>query len=92
MTLPPHLVHAIESTHVAFEGLSHSLKLLAVDADPPPPQAPTGAVLTVETTHEGRSHTVSCVIPLSTLEDDRQVATTLAATMREALARERHDD
>ncbi|HVL68238.1 MAG TPA: hypothetical protein VM364_13325 [Vicinamibacterales bacterium] len=86
MVLPQHLSQSIERTNVAFEGLSHPLRIVAVDPDPPPPQEPTAAKITVETAHNGATHRATCVIPLSELGDERHVATTLAECMRGVLA------
>ena len=82
------LIEAVESTHVAFEGLSHPLRLVGAEPDPPPPGAAEAATLTVETTHNGEPRRATCRVGLSALADERHVATALAETMREVLAGE----
>ena len=88
MELPRELVQAVESTHVAFEGLSHPLRLVSVEPDPPASGAPVTATLTVETTHDGQPRRAACRVDVSALADQRQIATALAETMREVLAGE----
>jgi hypothetical protein len=83
MQLPPHLVSAIESTHVAFEGLSHPLRIVGVD------QAGSGAAgtieITVATSHGGRA--VQCVCPFrpDELTDEKRVTAALADAVRAEL-------
>ena len=80
MHLPPHVVTAIESTHVAFEGLSHPLRIVSVD---PAGSAAAGTIeITVATSHEGR--TVQCVRRFGPdeLKDEKQVTAMLADAVR----------
>jgi hypothetical protein len=87
--LSPHLIRSIESTHVAFEGLSHPLRVVSVDPEPAEPRA---ARITVETTHNGEARRTSCAIPPAALDDEREVVTTLAESMRGALCGERNEE
>ena len=87
MELPAHLIRSIESTHVAFEGLSHPLKVISVDPEPPSGE-PRAALITVETTHNGEARRASCAIAPPMLDDDREVVTTLAERMRGVLTGE----
>ena len=83
MQLPPHLVSAIKSTHVAFEGLSHPLRIVSVD---PAKTGEAGTIeITVETSHEGR--TVQCVRPFrpGELNDEKRVTAALADAVRAEL-------
>jgi len=88
MDLPQHLIRVIESTHVAFEGLSHPLKVVSVDPDPPPPHEPRATMITVEIEHNGETKRASCTLNRSRLEDEREVVTTLAERMRGVLTGE----
>ena len=82
MDLPDHLKRSIENTHVAFEGLSHPLRVVSVDAEPP------AARITVETVHNGETKRACCPVDSSALEDERQVVLTLAERMRGVLSGE----
>ena len=86
MDLPSHLRQAIETTHVAFEGLSHPLRVIGTEADPPPPREPEALRITVEAVHNGEPRHATCAFSVPTLDDERHVATTLAETMRNALS------
>lgn len=88
MDLPTHLRQIIETTHVAFEGLSHPLRVVGTDPDPPPPQEPRAVRITVEAVHNGEPKHAACEFSLPALGDEHHVATTLALTMRNALAEE----
>ena len=92
MNLPPDLLRAIESTHVAFEGLSHPLRCVGAEQDPPPPREPQVVDVTVESAHNGHTRRATCRFPASQLQDERHVATSLAETMREVLAGELEPD
>ena len=85
MQLPPHLVSAIESTHVAFEGLSHPLRIVSVD------QAGPGAEGTIEITvgssHEGRPVQCVCRFGPDELQDEKLVTAALADAVRAKLSR-----
>lgn len=85
MELPRSLAAAIESTHVAFEGLSYPLRLVSVQPEPPPPAAPTGAKLTVETVHAGTPRQVISPIASEQLKDEALVVEVLASAMRNLL-------
>lgn len=84
MELKPHLKHAIESTYVAYEGLSHPLRVVGTE----PALASDAEVVhvTVEAVHNGEPRRASCAFDGASLDDERHVATTLAERMREALA------
>ena len=82
MELPGHLRQAIESTYVAYEGLSHPLRVVHVDG----PDAGTLRI-TVEAAHNGTAHHVTAPFDQAAVEDERAVATRLAELMREALSR-----
>lgn len=88
MHLTPELVRAIESTHVAFEGLSHPLRCVEAEPSPPPPLEPQTVTVTVEAAHNGHAHRAACRFAASRMDDERHVATALAETMREVLAGE----
>ena len=88
MTLSPELLRTIESTHVAFEGLSHPLRCVRAELDPTPRRETEAVSVTVEAAHNGEAWQATCRFPLSSLSDGRHVATTLAETMREVLAGE----
>jgi hypothetical protein len=83
MQLAPHLVSAIESTHAAFEGLSHPLRIVSVD------HAGSGAAgmieITVATSHEGRQVQCARRFRPDELEDEKQVTATLADAIRAEL-------
>ena len=85
MELPRSLVAAIESTHVAFEGLSYPLRLVSVEPDPPPPLERTGAKLTVETVHAGTGRQVVTRLSAEQLKDEAHVVEVLATAMRNLL-------
>ena len=87
--LSPHLIRSIESTHVAFEGLSHPLRVVSVD---PEPEEPRAALITVETTHNGEAKRASCAISPAVLDDEREVVTTLAECMRSVLCGDRQTE
>jgi hypothetical protein len=78
-----HLVAAIESTHVAFEGLSHPLRIVSADRD----ESAAGVTIeiTVAASHEGR--TVHCVrrFGAGELEDEKRVTAMLADGIRAEL-------
>jgi hypothetical protein len=88
MHLPEHLIRSIETTHVAFEGLSHPLRVISIDPEPTGKE-PHAALITVETTHNGETRRASCAIAPPVLDDERQVVTTLAECMREVLCGDR---
>ena len=88
MDLSPHLIRSIENTHVAYEGLSHPLRVVSVDPEPEAAPEPRAARITVETTHNGEARRASCAIPPAVLDDERQVVTTLAECMRGVLSGE----
>jgi hypothetical protein len=83
--LPRSLVAAIESTHVAFEGLSYPLRLVSVKPEPPPPALPTGAKLTVETVRAGTPRQVISALNSEQLKDEALVVEVLASGMRALL-------
>src|SRR5688500_14842549 len=83
--LSAELVSLIESTHVAFEGLSHPLRLVNVVLVPPPPMRSLSMSLTVEVTHEGVVSRGECVIGLDNIKDHQYVVEALAMTMRDVL-------
>jgi len=85
MELPHSLVIAIESAHVAFEGLSHQLRVVSVDPDPAPPATRAGLTVTVETTHNGEPKRVTCRFRDQDLEKPPQVVDTVASAMRATL-------
>ena len=80
MNISHALIETIESTHVAFQGLSHRLRFIGADED-----GQDGATLTVETVHEGVPHRAACAIPLPELENGPAVAEALAAAMHAVL-------
>ena len=88
MELSPDLVRAIESTHVAYQGLSHPLRLVGAERESPDTSASTTVKVTVESAHDGTSRRATCRFTASGLDDKRNVATALAETMREVLAGE----
>jgi len=82
MELPHSLVVAIESAHVAFEGLSHPLKIVSVERHP----APHGrTAVTVETIHSGEPIRIVCHFTDQDLSDQPHVLDTFGATMRSTL-------
>lgn len=85
MELPHSLVSAIESAHVAFEGLSHPLKVVSVDPDPAPPAAQAGLAVTVETRHNGEQKRVVCRFSNEDLEAQPAVVDSVAGAMRATL-------
>ena len=87
MELSPELLRAIESTHVAFQGLSHPLRCVGAEL-PPQPSAPQVVDVTVEAAHDGQARRATCRFAVSRLDDERHVATALAETMREVFAGE----
>jgi hypothetical protein len=88
MELPHHLIRSIENTHVAFEGLSHPLRVVNVDAEAASSEGPPAAVITVETSHNGEPRRASCAITPIVMEDEREVVTRLAECMRTVLCGE----
>lgn len=86
MELKPHLKHAIETTYVAYEGLSHPLRV--VSTEPVTPSNTARVSVTVEAVHNGEPCRASCAFEAARLDDERHVATSLAQRMREALAAE----
>ncbi len=88
MDLSPELLRTIESTHVAFEGLSHPLRCVGAEVDPTAPKENAVVNVTVEAAHNGEPRRVTCRFATSSLDDERHVALTLAETMREVLAGE----
>lgn len=89
MELPHPLVSAIESAHVAFEGLSHPLRVVSVDPEPGPPAARTGVAVTVETTHNGEHKRVVCRFTDQQLQAQPEVVDSVASAMRATLLDER---
>ena len=85
MELSHSLLDAIESAHVAFQGLSHPLRFAGVQPDPPAPMDATSAIITVETTHEGEVYRAQCRIDLNNVDDEAHVVEALAGAMRAAL-------
>ena len=83
MNIPPHLIHAIESTHVAFETLSHPLRFIGAE-----PQGGGSVVITVETSFDGRPVRVSHPFSDQDLADERRVSKVLAEEVRSVFRRE----
>lgn len=82
MHLPPHLVTAIETTHVAFEGLSHPLRVVSVDRA----GSSEGTIqVTVATSHAGRTVHAARRFGPDELDDEKQVTAALAEAMRAEL-------
>jgi len=92
MEVPQALVTVIESTHVAFEGLSHPLRLIRVEPDPSPPLEARGADLTVETVHNGRVSQAHHRFRFHELDDPKHVVSELASAMLAELKREKGSD
>lgn len=92
MELPHPLVSAIESAHVAFEGLSHPLRVVSVDPEPGPPAARTGSAVTIETIHNGQPKRVVCRFTDQELQAQPRVVDTVASAMRAALLEDKHAD
>ncbi|CAN5703206.1 hypothetical protein BH24ACI5_BH24ACI5_17350 [soil metagenome] len=92
MDVPHALVTVIESTHVAFEGLSHPLRLIRVDPDPLPPLEARGADLTVETLHNGKVSHAHHRFGFHELDDPKHVVSELANAMLAELKREKGRD
>ena len=88
MELRDTLVKAIESTHVAYQGLSHPLRFSGARSEPPERGRVPSAVIAVDTSHEGTTHRAQCRIPLDHLDDDRYVVEAVAAAMRHVLTGE----
>ena len=88
MDLSPELLRVIESTHVAFEGLSHPLRCVRAEVDNSPQREPSAVNVTVEAAHNGQPRRATCRFEMSKLDDGRHVATALAETMREVFAGE----
>ena len=82
MQLPHALIVAIESAHVAFEGLSHPLRVVSVEPNLPP-QGRT--VVTVETVHNSEPVRIVCHFTDEDLADGPHVVDTVGTTMRGAL-------
>ena len=87
MDLSPELLRSIESTHVAFEGLSHPLRCIGAELDRTARES-EAVTVTVESAHNGESRRATCRFDRSKLDDERHVAIALAETMREVLAGE----
>lgn len=87
MHLSPELLRAIESTHVAFQGLSHPLRCIGAEL-PAQPRNPQVVDVTVEAAHDGQPQRATCRFAVSQLDDERHVATALAEAMREVFAGE----
>ena len=85
MELPQSVVAAIESAHVAFEGLSHPLKVVSVDRGPTMPGGRSGLAVTVETTHNGAQNRGVCTFSDDDLETPPRVVDTFATAMRASL-------
>ena len=85
MELPHPLVSAIESAHVAFEDLSHPLKVVSVDPEPAPPASRTGVAVTVETIHNGEHKRVTCRFTDQQLGAQPEVVDAVASAMRATL-------
>jgi hypothetical protein len=85
MELPASLVTAIESAHIAFEGLSHPLKVVSVDPDPAPPEVRSGLAVTAEITHNGEHKRVVCRFSDDELAAEPQVVDRIATAMRATL-------
>jgi hypothetical protein len=81
MDLTHHLRQAIERTHVAFQGLSHPLRIVTSAPDSASPQPPHGLKIDVETEHEGSTRRASSTFTRAELDDEQHVVTTLAAAM-----------
>ena len=88
MDLSPELLRSIESTHVAFEGLSHPLRCIGAELDGSARAEAEVVNVTVEAAHNGQSRRATCRFEMSKLDDERHVAIALAETMREVLAGE----
>lgn len=89
MELAPELVAAIESAHVAFEGLAHPLKVVGVEPDKLPPITTTRVKITVETAHNGTTKRASSVIVFDSLADVADVVKSLGHAMHGVLAGDR---
>jgi len=85
MELPATLVAAIESTHVAFQGLSHPLRIVSVEADSPLPPGAEAVTITVETRHEAHASRAQRRFTPAELADERHVVEMLGAAMRAVL-------
>lgn len=85
MELHDTVVKAIESTHVAFQGLSHPLRFSEVRSDPPEQGQPPSAVIAVETVHEGTTYRAQCRLPQAHLDDAPYIVEALAGAMRHVL-------
>ena len=83
MHLPQHLVTAIEGTYVAYQGLSHPLRIVSVDQA----GSSTGGTIevTVATSHEGRTVHASRRFERDELNDEKQVTAMLADAVRAEL-------
>jgi hypothetical protein len=88
MDLSPELLRSIESTHVAFEGLSHPLRCVGAELDGSGHDETKVVNVTVEAAHNGEPRRATCRFDMSRLDDERHVAISLAETMREVLAGE----
>lgn len=88
MELSDTLVKAIESTHVAYQGLSHPLRFSGVGADADGSTRSGWAVIAVDTVHDGATYRAQCRLPLEHLDDTPYVVETLAAAMRHVLTGE----
>ena len=82
MELSHSLVVAIETAHVAFEGLSHPLRVVSAERHPTPEGR---TAVTVETTHNGDARRVICHFTDKELSDEPGVVDAVGATMRTAL-------
>lgn len=88
MELPETLVKAIESTHVAYQGLSHPLRFSGARADDDASGRRGSAIIAVDTVHDGTTYRAQCRLPLDHLDDPPYVVEALAAAMRHALTGE----
>lgn len=81
MDITPHLRQAIESTHVAFQGLSHPLRVVAITSEPAAGAGLAGARIIVETAHNESTQQATAAFTRAELNDEKHVLTTLAAAM-----------
>lgn len=83
MNLPAHLVTLIEGTHVAYEGLSHPLRIVSVDRAGS--SGGEAIEIAVATSHEGRTVHASRRFDPDELNDEKQVTAVLADAIRAEL-------
>ena len=88
MELPDALIKAIESTHVAYQGLSHPLRFSGARSDPGASGGHGSAVISVDTIHDGTTYRAQCRLPVDHLTDVPYVVEALAAAMRHVLTGE----